>query len=174
LTVLGGSEAMNAVARSASSPDAEIKDAAIRALASWPDFAATKSLLAIAADPATTQVHNVLALQGVVRLVKSSDHEPIADRLVAAQSAWTAAKRNEEKKLVLSALSSIPSAKSAETIKPLLNDPNFKSEAGIAAVTLAEGLLKTDKPAAKALAQSVKDANPSAETVRKADAVLKK
>ena len=133
-----------------------------------------KPLLAIAAAPDTTQVHNVLALQGVVRLVKSSDREPAAARLDAAQAAWTAAKRSEEKKLVLSAVASIPLAKSAEIIKPLLNDVNFKTEAGLAGVTLAEGLLKSDKPAAKALAQAVKDANPSGETASKADAILKR
>jgi HEAT repeat protein len=174
LIVLGGGEALNSISQSAASANPEVKDAAIRALANWPDFAAAKSLLAIAAAPNTTQVHNVLALQGVVRLVKSSDHEPAAARLDAAQAAWSAARRNEEKKLVLSAVASIPLAASAEFIKPLLKDPNFKSEAGLAGMALAEGLLKTDKPAAKALAQAVKDASPSAETGGKADAILKK
>jgi hypothetical protein len=171
---LGGGGALNAISQAVFSTDAEVTDAALRALASWTDFAAAKLLLKVAAADETTQVHNVLAIQGVVRLVEASDREPGATRLDAAQAAWAAAKRSEEKKLVLSAVASIPLAKSAEIIKPLLNDPNFKAEAGLAGLTLAEGLLKIDKPAAKALAQAVKDANVSGEAASKADAILKK
>jgi hypothetical protein len=116
----------------------------------------------------------VVAIQGIVRLVKSSEHESAAARVETAQEAWKSARRNEEKKLLISALASIPSAASANALNPLLTDPNFKTEACLAAVALAESLVKTDKPAAIALAQAVKDANPSAEVVRKADALLKK
>jgi len=174
MPALGGSAALNAISPAAASTDAQVKDAAIRALASWPDFAATKVLLKIASAEDTTQVHNVVAVQGIVRLVKSSDHEPATTRLETAREAWKAARRNEEKKLIISAVASIPVAASADTLRPMLNDANFKTEACIAAVSLAEALVKTDKTAAQALAQSVKDANPSAEVVRKADAVLKK
>ena len=174
LPVLGGSAGLSAVSQAIFSTDAVVRDAAIRALANWPDFAATKALLKIAAADDTTQVHNVLAVQGVVRLIKSSDREPAPARLAAAQGAWAAAKRTEEKKQVLSALASIPLAKSAEIIRPLLGDANFKTEAGLAGVALADALLKADKPAAKSLAQAIKDAGISDEISRNADAVLKK
>ena len=49
LAVLGGDTALAAVTKSASSANDEVKDAALRALAAWPDFAATKPLLAVAA-----------------------------------------------------------------------------------------------------------------------------
>jgi HEAT repeat protein len=174
LPSLGGDAALSTASTAAESADMQVKDAAIRALANWPDFAATKPLLKIAAADGTTQVHNVVAIQGIVRLVKSSEHESAAARVETAQEAWKSARRNEDKKLLISALASIPSAASANALNPLLTDPNFKTEACLAAVALAESLVKTDKPAAKALAQAVKDANPSAEVVRKADALLKK
>src|SRR5207245_1344093 len=119
-------------------------------------------------------VHNVVAIQGIVRLVKSSEREPAVARVEVAQQAWKTARRNEDKKLIISALASIPSSASADVLKPFLAESNFKTEACLAAVSLAEALVRTDKPAAKALAQAVKDANPSAEVARKADAVLKK
>jgi HEAT repeat protein len=174
LPSLGGDAALSTASAAAGSSDAQVKDAAIRALANWPDFAAAKPLLKITAIDGTTQVHNVLAIQGIARLVKSSEHESAAARVETAQEAWKAARRNEDKKLLISALASIPSAASAEFLKPLLTDPNFKTEASLAAVSLAETLVKTDKPAAKALAQAVKDANPSSDVARRADAVLKK
>jgi hypothetical protein len=172
LAVLGGSEAMNAVSKYASGTNDQVKDAAIRALANWPEFGATQPLLVIAADPNASQVHSVLAIQAVVRLVKASDKEPAAARLAAAQAAMNAAKRDQEKKQVVSAFASVPEAKAAEAIKALLSDPSLKREAALAGITLAESLVKTDKPAAQGLVQAIKDANVSDDLNRKAEAVL--
>jgi hypothetical protein len=174
LSLLGGKEALTAVSISAGSSNAEVKDAAIRALANWPDFPATQSLLVIASDLHVKRVHNVLAVQAVARLVKSSDKEPAAVRLKAALAAMNLAARDEEKKLVLSALASVPDKAAGEALKPFLGVPKYQQEAGLAAVTLAEALRKTDKAAAKDLAQAVKTAAVSDEVTRRADAVLKK
>jgi HEAT repeat protein len=171
LVLLGGKEALASVSMSAGSSNEQVKDAAVRALANWPDFPATQPLLVIAADLHTKRVHNVLAVQAVARLVKSSDQEPAAARLKAALAAMN---RDEEKKLVLSVLASVPDRKAAEALKPFLGVPKYQQEAGLAAVTLAEALRKTDKPAAKDLAQAVKSAGISDDISRKADAILKK
>jgi HEAT repeat protein len=174
LTAVGGSEALAAVSSAVSSSNEQVKNAAIRALANWPDLAATGPLLAIAADPNTTRVHQVLAIQGVVRLVKASDNAPAAARLEAATGAINSAKRDEDKRLVFSAFASVPDPKSADAIKPYLSDAKFGTDAGLAAVTLADTLRKTDKVAAQNLAEAVKAANLSEDLTRKADAVLKK
>ncbi|HSA10530.1 MAG TPA: HEAT repeat domain-containing protein [Candidatus Paceibacterota bacterium] len=174
LAVLGEEEALGAVSSFVNSSKAEIKDAAIRALANWPDFAANKELLAVAADPNTTRTHNVLAVQAVARLVKAADREPPGARVEVALSALNAARRDEEKKLLLSALASVPDKKAADAIKPYLRDPQFQQEAGLAAMTLAEALRKPDRPAARDLARAVKDANLSDELNRKANALLNK
>ena len=174
LALLGGKEALAAVSISAGSSNEEVKDAATRALANWPDFPATQSLLVIASDPNVKLVHSVLAIQAVARLVKSSDKEPAAARVKVALAAMNKATRDEEKKLLLSALASVPDSKAAEAIKPFLGVPKYQQEAGLAALTLADALRKTDKPAAKDLAQAVKTAGISDEITRKADAILKK
>ncbi len=174
LTVLGGSEALATITNAVSSSNEQTRDAGIRALASWPDFVATEPLLVIAADPNEKRVHQVLAIQGVVRLVKISDEEPAEARLAAALRAMSVATRDEDKKLVLSALASVPDIKAAEAIKSYLNDPKFEPEAGLAGVALADSLRKVDKKAAKSLAQAVIDANVSPEVTQKADVVLNK
>ena len=174
LAVLGGSEAFTAVSSAVSSNNEQVRDAAIRALANWPEFAAADPLLAIAADPNATRVHQVLAIQGVVRLVKASDTSPAAGRLAAAMGAMNSAKRDEDKRLVLSAFATVPDAKSGEAIKPYLADAKLGNDAGLAAITLANALWKTDKSAAQSLAQAVKAASLSEDLTRKADAVLKK
>jgi HEAT repeat protein len=172
LAMLGGNEALTAVSSYTANGNEAVKDAAIRALANWPDFAATQPLLAIAADPNASRVHSVLAIQAVVRLVKASDKEPAATRLDAAQAAMKACQRDQEKRLVVSALASVPDAKAAEAIKPLLSDPGLNKEAGLAGISLAQALSRTDRPVARSLATAIKDANISEDLNRKAEAML--
>ena len=174
LALLGGNESLAVLSSSADSSNAEVKDAAIRALANWPDFPATTTLLAIASDPNTSRVHNVLAVQAIARLVKSSDKEPPALRVTTAVGALHAATRDEEKKLMLTALASVPDRSAGEAIKPFLSTANYQQEAGLAAMTLAETLRKTDKSAARDLAEAVKQAAVSDAATRRADALLKK
>ena len=174
LAMLSGKDALVAVSSAAASSNDEVKDAAIRALANWPDFLAAKSLLVIAFDPNAKRVHSVLAIQAVARLVKSSDKEPAATRVDAALAAMKAATRDEEKKLLLSALASVLDKKAADAIKPYLTVPRFQKEAGLAAMNLAEALRRPDRPVAKDLAQAVKDAGLSDDLTRRADAILKK
>ena len=174
LAMLGGNEALITVSTAAASSNADVKDAAIRALANWPDFPATRSLLVIAVDPHTARVHNALAIQAVARLVKASEKESAADRLKAALAAMNAATREEEKKLVLSAVASVNDRAAGEALKPFLSVPRYQKEAGLAALNLADALRKPDRRAAKDLAQAVKDAGISDDLNRKADAILKK
>jgi hypothetical protein len=128
----------------------------------------------IASDVHVTLVHNVLAVQAVARLVKSSEQEPAANRLKAALAAMKAAKRDEDKKLLLSALASVPDKAAGEAIKPYLSDPKYQQEAGLAGITLAETLRRTDRPAARDLAQAIKNASISEDQTRRADAILRR
>jgi HEAT repeat protein len=174
LALLGGKEASTAVSIAAGSSNEQVKDAATRALANWPDFAATTPLLVIASDVHVTLVHNVLAVQAVARLVKSFEQEPAANRLKAALAAMKAAKRDEDKKLLLSALASVPDKAAGEAIKPYLSDPKYQEEAGLAGITLAETLRRTDRVAARDLAQAIKNASLSENLTRRADAILRR
>jgi hypothetical protein len=174
LALLGGKEALAAVSTFAASSNAQVKDAAIRAVANWPDFPATKSLLVIAYDPKVNRIHSVLAIQGIARLVKASDKESAAARVDAALAAMKVAPRDEEKKLLLSALASVPDRKAAEAIKPYLGDPKLQREAGLAAMNLAEALRKPDRALAKDLARAVKQAGLSDDLARRADALINK
>jgi HEAT repeat protein len=174
LALVGGKEALTAVSIAAGSDNEQVKDAATRALANWPDFPATTPLLVIASALHVSRVHNVLAVQAVARLVKSSDQEPAANRVKAALAAIKVAKRDEDKKLLLSALASVPDKSAGEAIKPYLSDPQYQQEAGLAGITLAETLRRTDRPAARDLAQAVKNASLSEDLTRRADAILRR
>ncbi len=174
LSVLGGKEAMAATLRLAASSNPDIQENAIRSLGNWPDFAAAKPLLEIAVNPNTKEKSYILALQGVVRLVKSADNEPAQSRAEAALAALAAGRRDEEKKLAISALAAVPHPQTVAAIKGLLSDPKFKIEAGLGGLNLADLLFDTDPAAAKALAGALKEANISMQISRRADAILRR
>ena len=78
LAKLGGPRALAAIRLAARNKSAEIRTAAIRALAEWPDAAPLEELLALAAST-TESVPRVLALRGFVKLsAKATDRKPDA------------------------------------------------------------------------------------------------
>jgi len=170
---LGGAEGLAAVSTLLSGPVAETQDAAVRALSRWTDFPAVKPLLDIATNPSSKQNHYVLAIQGIARLITTADVTPVEERADAALQAMAAARRDEEKKLVLSALGTVPHPRAIELIRPLLGDPSFKTEAGLAGAALAQRMAKTNPAAAQDLAKAVRAANISREINRQIDRMLK-
>ena len=169
--MLGGNEALTTLSSSAGSSNEEVKDAAIRAcrLAGLPRH---QALLVVASDPHSTRVQSVLAVQAVARLVKSADAASAAARLKRPLS-LNLASRDEEKKLLLSAFGSVQDAKAGEALKGFWALPVPAGGLG-GGVKLAEALRKTDKPAARDLAQAIKDAAISDERPKRTDATLKR
>ena len=134
-SVLGSDNALVVVTRLVSSKNADLQNEAVRALGNWTDLKAAKPLMSIAANKEAPLNQYVLAMQGVARLVRSSDTQPGDDRVTLALSGMEAARRVEEKRLMLSALAAVPHRKAADAIKPLLADPQLKAEACVAGVS---------------------------------------
>ncbi|MBM3860335.1 MAG: hypothetical protein FJ395_11875 [Verrucomicrobia bacterium] len=170
MSLVGGADALAAVVKLATAGN----DDAIRALCQWREFAAVKPLLDVAAAPGVKQVHHVLAIQAVCRLVKAGENEPAQARVDAALAALQAAGREQEKKQVMSALASVKDRKAADSIIKLLTDASVRTDAAHAALSLADGLRKQDRGSAKKLAEAVKKANISSDLNKKAEQSLKK
>ncbi|MBN2311057.1 MAG: DUF1080 domain-containing protein [Candidatus Hydrogenedentes bacterium] len=132
---LGGAKALAVVIADTKSADKAVQDAAIRALADWPDAHAAPELLAIA--KATEELtHHVLALRGYVRLAGVAKLEP-QPTLWMYQHAMAAAKRVDEKKLALSGMANVRTAESLQVVAGYLGDAELKEEAASAAVRIA-------------------------------------
>jgi len=172
LSALGGDEALAALNRLVSSSSPDTQNAAVRALGTWADFSASKPLLAIAGNKEAQLNQHVLAVQGLAALVRSAEAAPAASRVELALAAYNAARRLEEKKLILSALGAVPDRRAAEALKPFLKDPQFKTEACAAALSLGEALARSDRRTARELATEVKTATDDASLVRRADRIL--
>lgn len=173
LSLLGGSEAMEAVIGYTRANDPEITEGALRALCGWPEFEAVKPLLAIAADTALPEPRRLSALRAVEPIVLASIDTLPAERVQAALAMLKIAWRAEEKGLAISVLGSIPNRAASDAMLPLIANPELKDLACQAGVNLAEALIgKRDKGTAQKLLVAVQKAQPSSEVMQKAERIL--
>ena len=172
LNALGGPTALNVVIEATQSTDDNMKDCGIRTLSDWPDYEAAEKLLDIASKPETSLIHYVLATRGAMRLIGASDSAPIDERVALCMQALDIARRDEEKKLIISTMGSLPSMKVAEKLLTFTSDENLKTEAALAAVELAGNMLRNDRDAARDLAQKIRDMNISEEVNDSADRII--
>ena len=145
LSVARASEPLRAVREHVGHPDAEVADAAVRALANWSTVAAAGDLLELARS-GRSAVHRALALRGYLRLARGAGAKRLAMlRAVRAIATTAAAKR-----LLLSALGDVPDAAALELTVSFLDDGEVRKEAAAAALKIGRALLRSDRAAVRA------------------------
>jgi HEAT repeat protein len=172
LNALGGPTALNVVIEATQSTDESMKDCGIRTLSDWPDYEAAEILLDIASKPETSLIHYVLATRGAMRLIGASDSASIDERAALCMRAFDIARRDEEKKQVISTMGSLPSTEVAEKLLTFTTDENLKTEAALAAVELAGNMLRTNRQAATDIARKIREMNISEEVNSRADRII--
>ena len=148
-------KAFKALSAAVKDPNEAVQDAAVRTLSEWPDPAAAETLLQLART-AAKPAHKVLALRGYVRLAAQTKN-PTAMYVRAMQLA----ERPDDKKLVLGGLGGADSADALTLVERYLTDERLQTEAGAAAVQIADRLRQSDptraRAAVKKVVASVKD-----------------
>lgn len=137
LGAIGGPDALSLVAPHAASADPILADAAVRALAAWPDVSAAETLAGLAAQ-AKDPVHRTLALRGVLRLAAAS-----GQAISWIERIRPFAKSADDKRQLLAAVSSLKSPESLGLAMGLLVDPEVTAEAAVAAVQVGKGLVRS-------------------------------
>jgi HEAT repeat protein len=173
LTVLGPTGTKEALAAlRAALKEAETLDvtAAITALGSWPDQAPAPDLLALAKSDAAP-ARQILALRSYVRLAGKGD-QPAADRAKMYEEALAAAKRPEDRSMVLSEMGNSPSAAALAVIRPLLASADSKNEAAAAIVKIAGAVAATSPDEAAAALQQTIDSSADEAIKRQARQAL--
>jgi HEAT repeat protein len=122
--------------------DAKVQDAVFRAFTAWPDDAVAEDLIALARS-APGDAQRTLTLRAFERVAKKSSR-PMEERLKLALAGMAAAKTDDERKLLLSVMQSIPSTAALEQVLPYLKRPELVEEAGAAAVGIALSLRVAD------------------------------
>ena len=135
LAKIGGPQALSAVSAEMQSSDTDVKNAAVRALAGWPNDAAVDALFKIVCE--TKQLkQQVLALRGLIRLLPTAQIS-LNDKLWKYHTAIKSLQRPDEKKLILAALAGIRHERALKFVAPWLDDKVLRNEACQAAVKIA-------------------------------------
>jgi HEAT repeat protein len=152
LLELATPEALTEMLKSTQQSDTQLVRQSIRLLTQWPNAAPAEKLFEITrtnSDPSL----RTLALRGAITV---AGREPdLSARLSLIRAALSLAGRTEEKKLALSQLGRIPLADALDMSLQYLNDPELVNEAGLAAVSIAEPLAKTNPQFANKVATEV-------------------
>ena len=137
LSRAGGEKPLEAVRAALKDSSADVQDAAVRALAAWPDTSAAPDLLTLAKSAADPK-HQVLALQGYIRLA-GLNREAI-DRLKMYEEALAAVKRPDEKKMILAGLTDLGTPYALRAATACLDDEAVRPEATAAVLRMAMNL----------------------------------
>ena len=144
---LGGPKALDALRNALDSEEAEVRDAAVRALAETPDTNAAPDLLEVARS-ASSETHRVLALRGYVRLVGAMKGASPEEKTKMLGQALKAANRPEEKRAALAQLGKVPTRKALDMALEAMEGEQFREEAASAVVAIAGEIAGSEPDAA--------------------------
>lgn len=170
---LGGENALEAIRAAVKSGEEKTHEAGVRALASWPDVAPLGDLLTLAKEEKSNTL-SVLSLRGYVRLVGLPNKRPANETIKLYEDAMTAAKRNDEKKMVLAGLGEVKDAKALEVVAPFLADEALVNEACAAAIKIAKESGQSNKDLAKSTMNKVLEVSKNDGQKKTAKEVLTK
>ncbi len=176
---IGGPKAAKAVMEAVNVTNSDVREAAIRTLAAWPDISAAEALLDIAwYNPKT--LHQPLpanaqglAIRGLVRLAglkELGDDE----RLLLLQKTYHCADQPEDKKLVLGALGNVGTENALLYVAGSMDDSEVAEEAAAAAVRIARTARNLEPGAVRAAMEEVLAVSKTEATLKAAQAVIAK
>ena len=175
LTLLGrfgGTKALAAVRTARKDTDAGIQDAAIRALASWPDTAALNDLLTLSKD-APKPNQKIIALRGYVRLIGLPSKRKTEETLKMYQGAMASCTRPDEKKLVLGGLANVRHVEALKMAAACLNEKPLIEEASVAVVNISKAIGRKNKAIAAPALTKVTQESKNKRVRRDAANILK-
>jgi len=169
---IGGAKAFEAVKAALGDKDPTVNDAAVRALAAWPDAQAVDALLDLLAKT-KDNVHRVLLLRGTVRLLGLAGRP--ADQTIATYKDLLAKTDSPaDKKLVLAGLGAMDDPAALKVVEPMLAEPDVKGEAELAMVNIAARVMGKAGDEAAAAARKVLAQTANDGVKRQAQTILNK
>jgi len=146
LPACGNAAAFAALNTSWNDPDPRVRDAAVRALAEWPDMSAWNPLFTLWTKP-DSGAHGSLVLQGLVRLADEANAAPDEKLLARYRELLAGARDDDEFRKILSALGGAAHPEALALALPLLERPGVRAEAAAAVKSIA-GAIKQKYPEA--------------------------
>jgi HEAT repeat protein len=153
--------------------DADIQDAAIRALSEWPSSLPLTDLQDVA-ENSDNNVHRILALRGFIRLIGLDDGRPTEETVKLYKQAMTLAPDAALKRQVLSGLADVKSLDAMQMAAEYLEDAELQQEAELSVVKIAAFIRRSHAQEVNAVLQKIVQ-NTKSDLVREgAQRILKK
>lgn len=166
----GGADALGWIRSQLTNEVATVRDAAVRALANWPDAEVLVPLRQLVTASDAPDPHRRLAIRGIARLVAAATNAPAELRYEAASAALSATRDRADRVALISALAGVPDPRAAAALREQLQAfPDARDEILVAMAGLAEVLQSRDRTLARELAKQVME-TPSAPTAAKSKA----
>lgn len=164
----GGAEAIGAVRVQIADADPAVQDAAVRALAGWPDVSASGDLLKIA-ESSDNPIHRILALRGYMRLVREVKGAPA--RLKMLDAVLPITNTVQSKQMLLAALSEVADPGALHVATKFLDDADVHAEAAVAMLKISRAAMLADPTAVRAAMRKLMDTSKDQATVDRAAAL---
>ncbi len=152
----GDAAALAALRAATTDSDSLIRDAAVRALAEWPDISGWDALAGVYRDIRSDALHG-LALRGLVRLAGEENARPDAKLLERYRQLLAAARNDADLRLILGALGGAALPGALELALPLLDKQGVRAEAEVAVKKIAETIKAQHPKAAQAALKRVRE-----------------
>jgi len=139
LPLCADTNSLHVAVRCLHDPEMPVRDAAVAALAEWPDATAWDALVGIHKSPREPR-YRALALRGLVRLASEQNAKPNKALIERYGQLLTAAKDDNERKLILGALGGAAHPETLKIAVSALNYPRVRAEAEAAIKRIAEAI----------------------------------
>ena len=171
LAAIGNDPAFRAVTAAMQDSAAEVREAALQALTTWPDGRSLPALLAVVKSDAPS-VSRTLALRGCLRILQESSLG-VDDQARIYADLWPFVLQPEEKRLALTGLARVPRIQALQWAAGLLDEAPVRQEAEVAILSLSRQLGTAEAaPVNKAL-QAVIQTSTNAARRTEAQALLR-
>ena len=134
---IGDDSALPQVRAGLADADTAVVDATVRALAAWPTGTPIEDVWRVA-KISMNETHKLLALQGFIRLIAAAKYRLPEAAVGDLKLASEAARRPEEKRLILAALPGFAGPEALDLAKSIGADPAVKAEADAAVKAINE------------------------------------
>ena len=139
LPACGDATALNALKAATTDSDSNVRTAAVRALADWPDASAWGALTAIYRQPGSEALRG-LVLRGLVRLAGEENAHPGAKLIEHYRELLAEAHADADLRLILGALGGAAQPEALQLALPLLDNSGVHAEAEVAVKSIAEAI----------------------------------
>jgi HEAT repeat protein len=170
LGTIGGKNALMAVREAVKDSNREVSATAVRVLCGWKTADAAPDLLAFA-KTSLNPSRKTAALRGYISLVRDKSLSS-SQKLAMCKQAASLIQRDEEKKLLLGVLGTVPAAEALSMAMAHLDNAATKNEACFAAVAVSEKIVQKEPSQVVDAMQKVMRATDNRDVTRRARKVL--